>query len=96
MEMTISHPIAGLAGLDMTRYGSLLAQFAPKLIETQAENEAALDVALQLIHKGDENRSPEEDALLNLVSILIEQFEERHYPARKRKSQKSSSFNFLQ
>jgi hypothetical protein len=58
MQTTISHPIAELAGLDVARYGSLLARFAPKLIETQAENEAALEIALQLIHKGDKTDRP--------------------------------------
>jgi len=77
---TIPHPIAGPAGLHVARYGRLLAKIAPKLIETEAENEAALEIVEQLMRKGDENRSPEEDAVLNLLSALIGQFEERAYP----------------
>jgi HTH-type transcriptional regulator / antitoxin HigA len=58
-------------------YGDLLAQHQPKAIETEAENEAATLLAESLEHR---QRTPEEDALLELLIILIEKFEETSYP----------------
>jgi HTH-type transcriptional regulator / antitoxin HigA len=45
--------------------------------ETEAENEAAILLAESLEHR---QRTPEEDALLELLTILIEKFEEDRYP----------------
>jgi HTH-type transcriptional regulator / antitoxin HigA len=58
-------------------YGDLLAQHQPKAIETEVENEAAIMLAESLEHR---QRSPEEDALLELLIILIEKFEDASYP----------------
>jgi HTH-type transcriptional regulator / antitoxin HigA len=58
-------------------YGDLLAQHQPKAIKTEAENEAAIMLAESLEHR---QRTPEEDALLELLIILIEKFEEASYP----------------
>jgi HTH-type transcriptional regulator / antitoxin HigA len=58
-------------------YGVLLAQHQPKAIENEAENEAAILLAESLEHR---QRTPEEDALLELLIILIEKFEETSYP----------------
>ena len=58
-------------------YGDLLAQHQPKAIETEAENEAAIILAESLEHR---QRTPEENALLELLIILIEKFEETSYP----------------
>jgi HTH-type transcriptional regulator / antitoxin HigA len=58
-------------------YGDLLAQHQPKAIETEAENEAAIMLAESLEYR---QRTPEEDALLELLVILIEKFEEANYP----------------
>ena len=78
--MITSHPIAAPSGLDVKVYGRLLAKFAPKIIETEAENEAALAIVEQLMVKGDGNRSREEEAALGLLSALIEKFENASYP----------------
>ena len=64
-------------------YGNLLAQHQPKAIETEAENEAAIILAESLEHR---QRTPEEDALLELLIILIEKFEETSYPLPNLKS----------
>lgn len=58
-------------------YGDLLAQYQPKPIENEAENEAAILLAESLEHR---QRTPEEDTLLELLTILIEKFEEDRYP----------------
>jgi HTH-type transcriptional regulator/antitoxin HigA len=77
--MTVLEPIAAGVNLDRKQYGRLLVQFAPKAIETAEEHQAALAIAESLMQKGDDNRSPEEDTLLDLVSDLIESFENRIY-----------------
>jgi HTH-type transcriptional regulator / antitoxin HigA len=58
-------------------YGDLLAQHQPKAIETESENQAAIMLAESLEHR---QRTPEEDALLELLVILIEKFEDASYP----------------
>ena len=47
------------------------------MIENEAENEAAIMLAESLEHR---QRTPEEDALLEPLIILIEKFEEASYP----------------
>ena len=59
-------------------YGSLLAQYQPKAITNEAENEKAIALAQALEHK--ENLTQEETTLLELLYVLIEQFENDNYP----------------
>lgn len=62
-------------------YAILLSKYQPKVIETEAENEAAISLAEELEHK--KLRTPEEDTLLTLLIALIEKFEQEHYPILK-------------
>jgi|SRR5580704_8121602 HTH-type transcriptional regulator/antitoxin HigA len=50
-----------------------------RMIGTEEENERVLAIVDRLMVKG-EKRSPEEDAILNLLTHLVEQFEEKAYP----------------
>ncbi|NER00877.1 MAG: transcriptional regulator [Cyanothece sp. SIO2G6] len=59
-------------------YAQLLAFYQPKVIETEAENDHAISLASELEHKAD--RTAEESAILDLLVILIEKFEEERYP----------------
>jgi HTH-type transcriptional regulator / antitoxin HigA len=59
-------------------YSSLLAQFTPMVIVTEAEYDRALAVAEQLTFT--KNRTPEERALYQLIVLLIENYETKHYP----------------
>ena len=59
-------------------YGSLLAQYQPKPITTEAENQSAIALAEELEHK--DNLTQEEITLLELLYVLIEQFENDNYP----------------
>jgi len=59
-------------------YGKLLAEYKPKTITTEEENEEAIKLAHNLEHRP--NRTPEEEILLELLVTLIEKFEETHYP----------------
>ena len=59
-------------------YGTLLSRYRPKAIATEAENESTIALAEELEHRP--HRTPEEEALLDLLVILIEKFEDEHYP----------------
>jgi HTH-type transcriptional regulator/antitoxin HigA len=72
-------PIASADSLNIGRYGRLLAKFAPKVIATEAENEAALAIVESLMKKGDDGRTHEEEAILELLLNLTEQFERAEY-----------------
>ncbi len=60
------------------KYGDLLAQYQPKRITTDTENENAIALAQELEHK--DNLSTEEVTLRELLYVLIEQFENQNYP----------------
>lgn len=64
------------------KYGSLLASALPIVIRTKAENDYYLAVVEGLMLKGDEI-SKEEEALLDLLALLIETFERRYYRIEK-------------
>lgn len=70
--------IAPAREINPAKYGKLLARTLPSVIETEAENERLLAEIERLLDKG-EGRSPEEDKLLELMTTLVEDFEERHY-----------------
>ncbi len=69
--------------LDLKRYGRLLARALPKVIKTEGENERTLAVIESLMEKGERNMTPEEDALLELLTNLVHDFEEKAYPVPK-------------
>lgn len=63
---------------DQAAYSSLLAEVAPKVIETEAEYNRALTIAERLTFC--KNRTPEEQALHKLIVTLIEAYEAQNYP----------------
>jgi HTH-type transcriptional regulator/antitoxin HigA len=70
------------ARLDPKRYAKLLSATLPAIIETEEQNEHYLGVVEGLMRKG-ENLAPEEEMLLNLLSLLISEFERRFYQIKK-------------
>lgn len=62
------------------RYADLLAAVLPKPIESEAENERALEIVNDLMTKGEKNLTAEERWLLKMLVRLIEDFEEKAYP----------------
>jgi HTH-type transcriptional regulator / antitoxin HigA len=58
------------------KYQQLLLNYIPKVIKTEKENEKALKIVEELMHK---KRSPEEDELYQLLITLIEKFEQEYY-----------------
>ncbi|MCC3472466.1 MULTISPECIES: transcriptional regulator [unclassified Microcoleus] len=59
------------------KYKELLSQYQPKIIRNEADNEKALVVVEELMHRRD--RTPEEDELYELLIALIEKFEQEYY-----------------
>ncbi len=64
--------------IDREKYGQLLATTLPTAIETDEECERLEKIVDKLLAKG-ANLSPEEDKLLDLLSDLIEAYEDRVY-----------------
>jgi HTH-type transcriptional regulator / antitoxin HigA len=63
--------------IDRERYAELLSLYQPRIIKTEAENEAFLAIVEELMARS--SLSIEEDAVLELLVRLIEEFEEKHY-----------------
>jgi HTH-type transcriptional regulator / antitoxin HigA len=66
---------------DQTTYSNLLAEIAPKAIETEEEYDRLLAVAERLTFA--QNCTPEEKALHKLLVTLIEVYETQNYPIDK-------------
>lgn len=67
-------------GYNTATYKELLAETLPSVIETEEENEKALEFINRLMDKGEENLSPDERKLFKLYVCLIEAFERERYP----------------
>jgi HTH-type transcriptional regulator/antitoxin HigA len=70
--------------IDLKRYGRLLAKTVPRIITTEEENERALAIVESMMEKGERNMTPEQDALLDLLTNLIRDYEASAYAPRKR------------
>lgn len=62
------------------KYGKLLVKVLPQPIGTEREYDHAMKLAGQLMEKGEGKLSPEEGKLLELLGILIEDYDDRRYP----------------
>lgn len=62
-------------------YSKLLARVAPKIIRSEAENEHFIEALGELDARGRLTR--EEKEVAELLTMLIEQFEEQHYALPK-------------
>jgi HTH-type transcriptional regulator/antitoxin HigA len=67
-------------GANPSRYARLLSQRLPTVIRTEEENEEMLAAIWELMKKGEAKLSAEQLALLELMAVLVERFEEEHYP----------------
>ena len=87
--------IGTIEKVDKTKYGMLLAETLPGIIETEEENERAVETVQRLMKKGEGNLSPEETSLFRLLVRLIEDFEEKTYPEVGRSSTPRDVLAFL-
>jgi HTH-type transcriptional regulator/antitoxin HigA len=68
-----------MATLTEAVYGKLLSKARPRVIKTEAENERAL-AELEALDTLGRPLTREEEALADLLTVLIQQFEEVRYP----------------
>jgi HTH-type transcriptional regulator/antitoxin HigA len=68
------------------KYKELLTAYLPKVIRTEAENEQALAIVEDLMHR---ERTPEENELYQLLITLIEKSEQEHYQPNQQNSSQS-------
>ena len=71
--------MAGIATINEVAYGKLLARTLPRVIETKQENERMIAELEKLDTRG-RPLTAEEGKLAQLMTVLIQQFEETHYP----------------
>ena len=77
-------PVAGKftkKDVNQDEYGCLVSKSLPHVIQNEAENEHYIRVLEILDTKS--NPTPAEKALADLLTMLIENFEEQHYALRK-------------
>ncbi|RUT07612.1 hypothetical protein DSM106972_018720 [Dulcicalothrix desertica PCC 7102] len=74
------------------KYRELLITYLPKLIKNEAENEQALAIVGNLMHR---ERIPEETELYQLLITLIEKFEQENYHFDMTSSCTESLLSFL-
>jgi len=67
--------------LDEKTYGKLLGRTLPRVIRTDEECERLTNELLRLDER--EDLSPEEKELAELLTVLIDEYEERRHPIRK-------------
>lgn len=65
--------------IDGKLYGKLLTKTLPRVLRSEDEYEQMLAEVEALMEQGD-GRSPEQDALLDLMALLVQDYEEKHYP----------------
>ena len=68
-----------VATINLAAYGKLLAKIHPRVIKTDEENERAI-AELEKLDSLGRPMTPEEHEIAELLTTLITQFEEKHYP----------------
>jgi HTH-type transcriptional regulator/antitoxin HigA len=71
------------AAVESVSYRELLERYAPAPIKSREENQLALEVLSALMAKGEENLSTDEQKFVELMGMLISQFEKTAYAAPK-------------
>jgi len=76
MSTTVANP---------TRYGKLLAKTQPQPIHNQRDYDRAIETITELMERCEDRFSPEETSLLEMMSILVERYEQERYPIKPSK-----------
>lgn len=74
--------VKNMMSFDRQKYGALLAATLPAVIETEDDYKRLESVVEDLLAKG-ENLSPEEEKLLNLISELVADYEDKNFHIEK-------------
>ena len=78
--------------LDERKYQQLLGRTLPVVIRTKVEYQRLLKAAAQLMEKPEEDISEEEGRLLEMLGMLIEEYEGRMHPLPKTEPHKMLSY----
>ena len=70
--------MSAITNFKPTVYAGLLAKFLPKPIQSVGELEATSALLLELDER--EDLSLDEEALAGMLTVLIENYEDKHYP----------------
>jgi HTH-type transcriptional regulator/antitoxin HigA len=66
--------------LNPVAYGELLAKVQPHPIKDEREYDRLVAEVGRLMERGEKSLSAEETSLLEMLSILIEEYDRKHYP----------------
>lgn len=66
--------------LNPVAYGELLARVQPHPIKNDREYDRLVAEVGRLMERGERNLSTEETSLLEMLSILLEDYDRKHYP----------------
>lgn len=79
----MSRAILDESDADRDEYARLLAETVPTVVRTEEENDRLLAEIGRLLDKGQTSLATAEARLLDLLSVLVEQFEEHACPIRE-------------
>src|SRR5574341_240514 len=66
--------------LDATKYGRLLSKALPAVITNEAEYDRVVSLMNKLAVIPENQITPEQERLLDLLTLLVETYDEEHYP----------------
>ena len=78
--------------LNPVAYGELLARVQPHPIKDDREYDRLVAEVGRLMGRGEGNLSQEETSLLEMLSILIEEYDRKHYPLAPAQPHKMLTF----
>lgn len=74
--------MTALSTFDEQEYARLLSKALPVKIRTEAEYDRLNAIIRELVDRDDEVLSPEEERLVDLLSDLLQQYDEEYYPVK--------------
>jgi HTH-type transcriptional regulator/antitoxin HigA len=78
--------------LNPVAYGELLARVQPHPIKDDREYDRLVAEVGRLMERGESNLSREEPSLLDMLSILIEEYDRKHFPVAPAQPHKMLTF----
>jgi HTH-type transcriptional regulator / antitoxin HigA len=78
--------------LNSVAYGELLAKVQPHPIKDEREYDRLVAEVERLMNRGEQSLSAEETSLLEMLSILIEEYDRNHYPLAPSQPHKTLAF----
>lgn len=78
--------------LNPVAYGRLLAKVQPHPIKDEREYDRLVAEVGRLMERGEKSLSAEESSLLEMMSILIEEYDRKHYPLSPSEPHKMVAF----